>query len=100
VSLKPDIVVELIFDRGWNLAVYMDHIGNSLEALESSIVWCQVEADEVAQKAGVNKLVPVHVVPPVENSISKRMYLAKTADAFDGDIVLGQDRAGFELDPK
>ncbi len=59
-----------------------------------------VEAAEVAQEAGVKKLVLVHVVPPVENFIAKRRFLAGTDDAFDGEIVLGQDRASFELDPK
>ena len=59
-----------------------------------------VEAAQVAQEAGVEKLVLVHVVPPVENFIAKRMYMAGTGDAFDGDIVLGEDGATFELDPK
>ncbi len=59
-----------------------------------------VEAAEVAQEAGVKKLVLVHVVPPVENFIAKRAYLAGTDDVFDGEIVLGQDKASFELDPK
>ena len=59
-----------------------------------------VEAAEVAQEAGVKKLVFVHVVPPVENFIVKRMYLKGTDDAFDGEIVLGEDRTRFELEPK
>ena len=59
-----------------------------------------VEAAEVAQEASVKKLVLVHVVPPVENFIAKRSFLAGTDDVFDGEIVLGQDRARFELDPK
>jgi ribonuclease Z len=59
-----------------------------------------VEAAEVAQKAGVKKLVLVHVVPPIEGYLAKRMYLAGTDDAFDGDIVLGEDMSAFELDPK
>lgn len=59
-----------------------------------------VEAAEVAQEAGVKKLVLVHVVPPVENFMAKRSFLAGTDGAFDGEIVLGQDRDSFELDPK
>jgi ribonuclease Z len=59
-----------------------------------------VEAAEVAQEAGVEKLVLVHIVPPVENFIARRVYLAGTGDAFDGEIVLGEDGASFELDPK
>lgn len=59
-----------------------------------------IEAAEVAQKAGVRKLVLVHVVPPVENFIAKRSFLAGTDDVFDGEIILGQDRDSFELNPK
>jgi ribonuclease Z len=59
-----------------------------------------VEAAEVAQEADVKKLVLIHVAPPVENFIAKRMYLKGTKDVFSGEIVLGEDRASFELDPK
>jgi ribonuclease Z len=59
-----------------------------------------VEAAEVAQEAGVKKLILVHVVPPVESFITKRMYLRGTKDAFDGEIILGEDMAKYELDPK
>jgi len=59
-----------------------------------------VEAAEVAQEAGARKLVLVHVVPPIENFIARRMFLEGTDDAFDGEIVLGQDRDSFELEPK
>jgi len=59
-----------------------------------------VDAAQVVQEAGVKKLVLVHVVPPVENFIMRWMYLEGTDDAFDGEIVLGQDRASFELPPK
>jgi ribonuclease Z len=59
-----------------------------------------VEAAQVAQEAGVKKLVLIHVAPPVENFIAKRSFLEGTDDAFDGEIVLGQDRDSFELDPK
>lgn len=59
-----------------------------------------VEAGEIAQEAGVKKLVLVHVVPPVENFITKRMFLAGIDDVFDGEIILGEDRMTFELDPK
>ncbi|MBT4267711.1 MAG: MBL fold metallo-hydrolase [Deltaproteobacteria bacterium] len=59
-----------------------------------------VDAAEIAQEAGVKKLILAHVVPPVENFIAKRIYLRGTDDAFDGEIILGQDRARFELEPK
>ena len=59
-----------------------------------------VDAAEVAQEAGVKKLVLVHVVPPIETRIAKRIYMKGTDDAFDGDIILGEDMTSFELDPK
>lgn len=59
-----------------------------------------VDAAEIAREAGVKTLVLAHVVPPVENFIAKRIYLEGTADAFDGEIVLGQDRDSFVLKPK
>ena len=59
-----------------------------------------VEAAEVAREAGVKKLVLVHVIPPIESFIARRMYLAGTADVFDGDIIVGEDGDILELDPK
>jgi ribonuclease Z len=59
-----------------------------------------VEAAGVAQEADVKKLVLVHIAPPVENLFTKRGFLAGTDGVFDGEIVLGEDRACFELDPK
>ena len=59
-----------------------------------------VEAAEVARKAGVKKLVFVHVVPPIEGFLAKRAYLNGTDDVFDGEIILGEDMTKFELDPK
>jgi ribonuclease Z len=59
-----------------------------------------VEAGEVAQEAGVKKLVLVHAVPPVENFITRRMYLAGVDDVYDGEVILGEDRLTFELPPK
>jgi ribonuclease Z len=59
-----------------------------------------VEAAEIAQEANVKTLVLVHIAPPVENFLAKRMFLEGTGDVFDGEIILGEDRASFELDPK
>jgi ribonuclease Z len=59
-----------------------------------------VEAAEVAREAGVKKLIFVHVVPPIEGFVAKRMYLDGTEDVFDGEIILGEDMTSFELDPK
>lgn len=59
-----------------------------------------VDAAEIAQEAGVKKLVLVHVAPPIDSFFAKRKYLAGTDDAFDGEIILGQDMTSFELEPK
>lgn len=59
-----------------------------------------IEAGEVAREAGVKKLVLVHVVPPVENFVVRRMFLEGVEDVFDGEIILGEDRMTFELPPK
>ncbi|MBW1749105.1 MAG: MBL fold metallo-hydrolase [Deltaproteobacteria bacterium] len=59
-----------------------------------------VQAAEVAQEARAKKLVYVHIVPPILNFFIKRMYLEGTVDAFDGDIILGEDGMAFELEPK
>ncbi|MCP4754113.1 MAG: hypothetical protein GY866_24775 [Proteobacteria bacterium] len=59
-----------------------------------------IQAAEVAQEAGAKKLVLVHVVPLVTNFIARRMFLEGTDDAFDDEIILGQDRTSIELEPK
>ena len=59
-----------------------------------------VEAAEVAQEAGVKKLVFYHIVPPLTNFIMERRFLDGVSDAFDGDIELGEDGMSFVLEPK
>jgi len=58
-----------------------------------------VQAAQIAQKAGVKKLVFYHVVPPLNNFILKRRYLEGVSDAFDGDIEIGEDGMAFILNP-
>ncbi len=59
-----------------------------------------VQAAEIAEEAGVEKLVYIHVVPPILNFIIEPMYLEGTDDVFDGEIILGEDGMRFELEPK
>lgn len=56
-----------------------------------------VEAAEVAQAAGVGRLVYTHIFPPLPNAIARRLFLAGTADAFAGPQVLGEDGMRFDL---
>lgn len=58
-----------------------------------------VEAAEIAQAAGVKKLVITHVFPPLPNAIARRLFLRGTAEAFAGPIVLGEDGMLFSLEP-
>jgi ribonuclease Z len=56
-----------------------------------------VQAAAVAREAGVGKLVLTHLVPAPPNAIARRLFLAGTADAFPGEIVLGEDGMRFDL---
>ncbi|MGH6630570.1 MAG: MBL fold metallo-hydrolase [Burkholderiales bacterium] len=58
-----------------------------------------VQAAEVAAQAGVRQLVLTHVFPPLPNAIARRIFMKATAAAFDGKIVLGEDRMRFDLAP-
>ena len=58
-----------------------------------------VQAAEIAQKAGVKKLVFYHVVPPPTNFILKRRYLEGVDDVYGGDVEIGEDGMTFNLVP-
>ncbi len=58
-----------------------------------------VEAAEVAQAAGVGRLVYTHIFPPLPNAVARRLFLAGTAEAFAGPQVLGEDGMRFDLAP-
>ncbi|MBN1848309.1 MAG: MBL fold metallo-hydrolase [Deltaproteobacteria bacterium] len=59
-----------------------------------------VQAAEVAKKAGVRKLIFVHIVPPLTNFVAKNSFLAGVDDIYDGDIILGEDGMTFSLNPQ
>lgn len=59
-----------------------------------------VEAAELARDAGVAHLVFTHVVPGPTNFLARRLFLAGVADAFHGQVTLGQDGMRFALPPK
>lgn len=58
-----------------------------------------VQAAEIAQNAGVKRLVFYHVVPPPTNFILKRRYLEGVDDAYGGDVKIGEDGMTFMLEP-
>ena len=59
-----------------------------------------IQAAEIAQKAGVKKLVFYHVVPPPTNFILKRRYLKGVDDVYSGHVEIGEDGMTFNLEPK
>ncbi len=50
-----------------------------------------VEAAEIAKAAGVKRLVLTHLVPPPDNVVVERLFLRGVAEAWDGEVILGED---------
>ncbi|MFX0082600.1 MAG: MBL fold metallo-hydrolase [Candidatus Hodarchaeota archaeon] len=59
-----------------------------------------ISAAKLAEEAHVKKLVFVHITPPLPNKNVENIYLNGVVDEFSGDIVLGEDRMKFSLEPK
>jgi ribonuclease Z len=58
-----------------------------------------VQAAEIAKRAGVGLLVLHHLVPPPDNAFARRMFVRGVAEAWDGEVVLGEDGMHFALPP-
>jgi ribonuclease Z len=58
-----------------------------------------VSAAKLAKEANVKKLVFVHITPPLINENFEKRYLNGVSDVFDGEVVLGEDRMKFSLEP-
>lgn len=58
-----------------------------------------VQAAEVAQQAGVKALVFSHIVPPLPLPPLKKIFLEGTANAYSGQIKLGEDGDWIYLSP-
>jgi len=56
-----------------------------------------VQAAEIAKRAGVKMLVLTHLVPPPDNALARRLFLRGVSEAWDGDVVLGEDGMHFTL---
>jgi len=50
--------------------------------------------------SAADKLVFVHIVPPLVNFVAERAFLAGVKEAYDGEIVLGEDGMQFDLDSR
>jgi ribonuclease Z len=59
-----------------------------------------IEAAEVAREAEVDKLVLTHIIPPLPNAVTRRMFTHGMKDAFEGDIVVAKDGMRFYLEPQ
>jgi ribonuclease Z len=57
------------------------------------------EAAEVAQEAGVKRLVLTHLVPGPNGALAERLFLDGAGQAFDGELTLGEDGMRFALEP-
>ena len=53
----------------------------------------------MAKAAGAKKLVLTHLVPGPRNFLMRRMFLRGVSDAYDGEVVLGEDGMRFDLEP-
>ena len=58
-----------------------------------------VSAAKLAKEAQVKKLVFVHITPPLLNKNVETIYLKGISDVFDGEVILGEDRMKFILEP-
>ncbi len=58
-----------------------------------------VQAAEIAKRAGVGLLVLHHLVPPPQNALVRRLFLRGVAEAWQGEVVLGEDGLHFALPP-
>ena len=59
-----------------------------------------VTAGELAKQANVKKLILIHVTPYLSNENAENMYLDGVKEVFGGEIILGQDKMKFHLEPK
>lgn len=56
-----------------------------------------VQAAEIAKEAGVRLLVLTHLVPAPTNAVVSRQFMQGVSDAWDGEVVVGEDGMHFTL---
>jgi ribonuclease Z len=59
-----------------------------------------ISAAKLAREAQVKKLVIVHITPPLLNKNLEKLYLKGVTEAFDGEVILAEDRMKFSLEPQ
>ena len=59
-----------------------------------------ISAAKLAREAQVKKLVFVHITPPLLNKNVESIYLKGVSDTFKGEVILGEDRMKFSLEPQ
>jgi ribonuclease Z len=58
-----------------------------------------ISAAKLAKEARVKKLVFVHITPPLLNRSVEAVYLKGVSEVFYGEVILGEDRMEFSLEP-
>jgi ribonuclease Z len=56
-----------------------------------------LEAATVAKEAGVDKLILTHIIPPLPNIITEKIFLMGMDDIYDGEILLAEDGTSINL---
>ena len=56
-----------------------------------------LEAAEVAKEAGVDKLVLTHIIPPLPNIITEKIFVLGMDEIYKGDIILAEDGMRLSL---
>ena len=59
-----------------------------------------LEAATVAKEAKVQKLVLNHIIPPLPNVITEKIFVLGMDDIFDGEIILAEDGMRLQMPPK
>ena len=87
--------------RGANVLLHMCHFLNGVETDPRITSSCSghLDAARTAAKAGVDKLVLIHLTEQITRPGIRERMVAEAAGVFGGTIILGEDLMGIPLDP-